>query len=160
MCIKTEQKTCFLYHFTLISFLVEYQSVFIKMKIIFILFASFLIISISQASEIKAFVEYDPSYRSGWKQLMKGNTVIMFHAPWCTTCHKILPKLAEYAKENSANIKFYSMDCSKPTNTDICLDNGVSSFPVLNFLKNGNKQGEGNYIGKQYRTFIELISKN
>jgi thiol-disulfide isomerase/thioredoxin len=130
------------------------------MKIIFVFVAIFLIFSTSQASKLKEFVEYDTYYRSAWKELMKGNTVIIFHAPWCTTCHIILPELRQYAKGVSSDIKFYSMDCSKPTNTDICLDNDVSSFPVLNFMKNGVKQGDGNYIGKQYNMFIELISKN
>lgn len=149
-----DNKSCFF--FTCLLFLEKYSSVFHKMRVFFAIFLLALSFQLILSSSILPFFESDGSL---WNQLMTGTTIIMYNAPWCKTCHKYLPQLETLKDECPADVKFLTMDCTFYTNTDRCLNNGVSSFPTFVMYINGTIQAP-QYLGFQYNDmFVPLVKK-
>uniref|UniRef100_A0A147BUR7 Putative thioredoxin/protein disulfide isomerase n=1 Tax=Ixodes ricinus TaxID=34613 RepID=A0A147BUR7_IXORI len=69
---------------------------------------------------------------------------VKFFAPWCGHCKRLAPtwdELAEKyneAKEES-KVTIAKVDCT--VDTTLCADQGIMSYPVLKFFKEGSKEG-------------------
>jgi thioredoxin domain-containing protein 5 len=70
--------------------------------------------------------------------LVNGPWFIMFFAPWCGHCKKLLPtwnELADIEVGTKNYMKIAVVDCDDPENNDLCGAFDITGYPRLLFLK-------------------------
>ena len=73
--------------------------------------------------------------------------IVLFYAPWCGHCKKLMPEFDEFAKEKKGDkkIKIIKVDCVE--NTKMAKKYGIESFPTIKCLKDGKQVSE--YTGER-----------
>ena len=84
------------------------------------------------------------------------DVIVMFYAPWCGWCKKMLPdfdRLAIHFKDYSTKLKVMKIDAAtyKVEHENI----KIYGFPLVNYFKAGNKQNPVEYKGN--RTFDDMV---
>lgn len=73
--------------------------------------------------------------------LINGPWFIMFFAPWCGHCKKLMPTWNDFAEiEGSKSIPYMKIaivDCDDKDNNDLCGAFDITGYPRLLFLKGG-----------------------
>ncbi|ESL11261.1 protein disulfide isomerase [Trypanosoma rangeli SC58] len=66
---------------------------------------------------------------------------VLFYAPWCGHCHRLMPKWEELAGgvKEMEDVVVAHIDASK--HREIGEEYGVRGFPTLRFFTKGNKEG-------------------
>lgn len=85
------------------------------------------------------------------------DVIVMFYAPWCGWCKKMLPdydRLAAHFKNHFSKLKIMKMDA---TAYQVQHDNvKIYGFPLVHYFKAGDKQNPIEYKGN--RSFDNLVS--
>ena len=95
-----------------------------------------------------------------FKQLVidsQEDVIVMFYAPWCGWCKKMLPdynKLASHFKDLSSKLKIMKIDA---TAYQVQHENvKIYGFPLVHYFKAGDKQNPVEYKGN--RSFDDLVN--
>tara|TARA_B110000037_G_C16736869_1_gene349475 strand:+ start:78 stop:539 length:462 start_codon:yes stop_codon:yes gene_type:complete len=62
-------------------------------------------------------------------------SVVLFHAPWCGHCKKLMPTWNNIMSNNKSKIKIIKINCDK--HKDISKKYGIKGFPTIKYLPNG-----------------------
>ena len=85
------------------------------------------------------------------------DVIVMFYAPWCGWCKKMLPdfdRLASHFKDHSSKLKIMKMDA---TAHQVQHENvKIYGFPLVHYFKAGNKQNPVEYKGN--RSFDDMVN--
>jgi len=123
----------------------------------FVLFFLALVLSVSQAGEIKVLNEAAPgSAVDIEKHVEKGKTTIFdFYAEWCGPCRNIAPYLEKLQeKDRSVVVKKINID---KWNSPVCQQYKIRSVPCFRIY---DSSGRLQYEGKEaYNKVLEMISK-
>lgn len=65
----------------------------------------------------------------------KGNIIVNFFAPWCSTCKKADENLVEYNKNKRDDIKIYKVDISEQI--ELTKRFNADSVPLFIYIKDG-----------------------
>ncbi len=62
--------------------------------------------------------------------------MIMFYAPWCGHCKRLMPTLDEFAEKyaDGAKLNVGRVNCDESNNSNLCTSYDVSGFPTVLFL--------------------------
>ena len=84
---------------------------------------------------------------------LSGLTIVLFYAPWCGHCKKLMPEFDEFAKEKKGDkkIKIIKVDCVE--NTKMAKKYGIESFPTIKCLKDGKQVSE--YTGERTKLALK-----
>uniref|UniRef100_A0A8C0NRE1 Protein disulfide-isomerase A5 n=1 Tax=Canis lupus familiaris TaxID=9615 RepID=A0A8C0NRE1_CANLF len=70
------------------------------------------------------------SFRETLKK--KKHTLVMFYAPWCPHCKKVIPHFTA-----TADIACAAVDCVKEKNQDLCQQEAVKAYPTFHYYHYG-----------------------
>jgi thiol-disulfide isomerase/thioredoxin len=65
--------------------------------------------------------------------------LIMFYAPWCGHCKRMMPTLDEFAEKNGdgKRLNVGRVNCDEGSNSNLCTSYDVNGFPTVLFLNGG-----------------------
>uniref|UniRef100_A0A8C5L3F3 Protein disulfide-isomerase A5 n=1 Tax=Jaculus jaculus TaxID=51337 RepID=A0A8C5L3F3_JACJA len=69
----------------------------------------------------------------------KKHTLVMFYAPWCPHCKKVIPHFTTTAEtfKDDRKIACAAVDCVKDTNQDLCQQEAVKAYPTFHYYHYG-----------------------
>jgi len=62
-------------------------------------------------------------------------SIILFYAPWCGHCKKIMPIWDKLTKQNNSNVNVIKVNCDE--NKDLATKHKIKGFPTIKFLPQG-----------------------
>lgn len=77
------------------------------------------------------------SFRETLKK--KKHTLVMFYAPWCPHCKKVIPQFtaAADAFKDDRKIACAAVDCVRDKNQDLCQQEAVKAYPTFHYYHYG-----------------------
>ncbi|KAG8322806.1 Thioredoxin domain-containing protein 5 [Homalodisca vitripennis] len=75
-------------------------------------------------------------------QLDNINNFVMFYAPWCSHCKRLMPVWEDLAKdfEENNNLAIAKVDCT--VQTELCSNQDITGYPTLKLYKIGENEGK------------------
>lgn len=69
----------------------------------------------------------------------KKHTLVMFYAPWCPHCKKVIPHFTATADvfKDDRKIACAAVDCIKEKNQDLCQQEAVKAYPTFHYYHYG-----------------------
>ncbi|OBS80995.1 hypothetical protein A6R68_20792 [Neotoma lepida] len=69
----------------------------------------------------------------------KKHTLVMFYAPWCPHCKKVIPHFTATADafKDDRKIACVAVDCVKDNNQDLCQQESVKAYPTFHYYHYG-----------------------
>lgn len=91
----------------------------------------------------------DSTFRRG---ISKGLSLVVFTAPWCTHCKRLMPiiddvaiKLSSSTSDRKSDVKIAKVDCGEFD--DLCNEKGVDGYPTIVLYRDGIKVTEYEFDG-------------
>jgi len=120
--------------------------------LVFLLLISYIIFTFNTAlvtSEIVTVTD------DNWNQIMEGEWMVEFYAPWCPACQSLKPTWKEFAgwsKDLDISVGVVDITTS-PVLTGRCL---ITALPTIYHIKDGKfRQFKGSRATKDFLDFIE-----
>lgn len=79
---------------------------------------------------------------------VEGKALVLFHAPWCGHCKKIMPQWDEATKaiKDKPGVSMMKVECGSPqenkSHASIMEKYGIQGYPTIKVFENGIESGE------------------
>ena len=67
-------------------------------------------------------------------KLVDGSWLIMFYAPWCGHCKRLMPIFDEFAESQLNSLNVGRVNCDEGSNSNLCTAYDVQGFPTVVYI--------------------------